>query len=123
MRGEDMSELHKQREALAKGRRLVRIGNWLLWVTFGYLVGGTVALLVSVRLWGDSTNLTPAVIGYAVGAAGMAAFFVVSLTGRKLIGGSVNEVAAHPDPDAPETLRIGPKNRWNQIWGAVAMLG
>ncbi|HZM81625.1 MAG TPA: hypothetical protein VFC19_38365 [Candidatus Limnocylindrales bacterium] len=120
-----MTTLREQRATLARGRRLMRIAGRVLGVTGALMLVGLAALAIALwcDCWLDDSDATPAVIALIPLTAGLVTFFVLSLTARRMIGRSIKDVAANPEEEVPETLRVGPARPWSGAWTWVSLLG
>jgi ABC-type uncharacterized transport system permease subunit len=116
-----MTTLEEHRKDLARGRRLTRIAQRLLYLNGAIMVGGLAAgAFAWWRGWLRDGDATPAVIFTIVLAVVMTIFFVLSFRGQRRIKRSIEAVAAHPGPDVPETLQVGSARSWR--WAAAGYL-
>lgn len=95
-------------EALAHGRRLMRIAAWMLGAALVSLVGLiATGYIAATAGWIAEDDATMAVMGLTVGVGFLVAMFVSSRRGARLIRDSIGIVAEQDGPDVPDAVCFG----------------
>jgi hypothetical protein len=95
-------------QALARGRRLMRVSMWMLggaWVSLvGFIGAGYVAATAG---WIAEDDATILVTGLIIAIGFMVAMFVASRSGARLIRDSIGTIADEPAADVPDVVCFG----------------